>query len=86
MSARFVRYTRYLTFQMAEVAIPMVLLEQILARIARVMPPCYKGSIFPRGGGGSDVFGGGQKRAPRVTAWPLWTRVFTVGWRPGGEA
>ncbi len=36
--ARIVRHARYVTFQMAEVAVPKALFEQILARIARLTP------------------------------------------------
>ncbi len=36
--ARIVRHARYVTFQMAEVAVPRALFEQILARIARLTP------------------------------------------------
>ena len=41
--ARIVRHARYVTFRMAEVAVPKVLFEQILARIARLTPPCDTG-------------------------------------------
>ncbi len=33
-----IHHARYVTFQMAEVAVPRVLFEQILARIARLTP------------------------------------------------
>lgn len=36
--ARIVRHARYVTFQMAEVAVPQALFGQILARIARLTP------------------------------------------------
>ncbi len=36
--ARIVRHARYVTFQMAEVAVPKALFEQMLARIARLTP------------------------------------------------
>ncbi len=36
--ARIVHHARYVTFQMAEIAVPRVLFEQILARIARLTP------------------------------------------------
>ncbi len=36
--ARIVRHARYVTFQMAEVAVPKALFEQIPARIARLTP------------------------------------------------
>ncbi len=36
--ARIVRHARYVTFQMAEVAVPKALFEQILGRIARLTP------------------------------------------------
>ena len=36
--ARIVRHARYVTFQMAEVAVPRALFEQILVRIARLTP------------------------------------------------
>ena len=41
--ARIVRHSRYVTFQMAEVAVPKTLFEQIPARIARLTPPCDTG-------------------------------------------
>ena len=41
--ARIVRHARYVTFQMAEVAVPRALFEQILARIARLTPLCDTG-------------------------------------------
>jgi hypothetical protein len=41
--ARIVRHARYVTFQMAEVAVPRVLFEQILTRIARLTPLCDTG-------------------------------------------
>ena len=41
--ARIVRHSRYVTFQMAEVAVPKALFEQIPARIARLTPPCDTG-------------------------------------------
>ena len=41
--ARIVRHARYVTFQMAEVAVPRALFEQILARIARLTPVCDTG-------------------------------------------
>ena len=40
---RIVRHARYVTFQMAEVAVPRALYEQILARIARLTPLCDTG-------------------------------------------
>ena len=36
--ARIVRHVRYVTFQMAEVAVPRTLFEQILRRISRLVP------------------------------------------------
>ncbi len=36
--ARIIRHARYVTFQMAEVAVPVALFEQILVRIARLAP------------------------------------------------
>ncbi len=41
--ARIVRHARYVTFQMAEVAVPRALFEQILARIARLTTLCDTG-------------------------------------------
>ncbi len=35
---RIVRHARYVTFQMAEVAVPRALFEQILRRISRLVP------------------------------------------------
>ena len=58
MSARIVRHTGYLTFEMTKVAIPMVLFEQILARIARLIPLCYKKFIFLRVSRDRGQFGG----------------------------
>ena len=44
--ARIVRHARYVTFQMAEVAVPRALFEQILVRIARLTPLCDTGSSW----------------------------------------
>ena len=41
--ARIVRHARYVTFQMAEVAVPRALFEQIVARIAQLTPLCDTG-------------------------------------------
>jgi hypothetical protein len=41
--ARIVRHARYVTFQMAEVAVPRALFEQILARINGLVPLCDTG-------------------------------------------
>ena len=38
IGAKVVSHARYVTFQMAEVAIPRALFEAILARIARLLP------------------------------------------------
>ncbi len=43
IGARIVRHARYVTFQIAEVAVPKALFEQIFARIARLSPPCDTG-------------------------------------------
>ena len=42
-AARCIRHARYVTFQMAEVAVPRALFAQILARIARLTPLCDTG-------------------------------------------
>ena len=41
--ARIVRHARYVIFQMAEVAVPRALFEQILNRISRLVPLCDTG-------------------------------------------
>ena len=41
--ARVARHARYITFQMAEVAVPRALFEQILARITQLTPLCDTG-------------------------------------------
>ena len=41
--ARVVAHARYVTFQLAEVAVPRQLLAQILERIARWCPACASG-------------------------------------------
>ena len=38
IGARIVRHGRYLVFQLAEVAVPRPLFEEILSRIARLRP------------------------------------------------
>jgi len=43
ITAVVVRHARYVTFQMAEVAVPKALYEQILARITRLTPSCDTG-------------------------------------------
>ena len=43
ITAVVVRHARYVTFQMAEVAVPKALFEQILAQIARLTPSCDTG-------------------------------------------
>ena len=43
IGAKVVAHAKYLTFQLAEVAVPRMLFARILERIARLCPACASG-------------------------------------------
>jgi hypothetical protein len=43
IGAKVVAHAKYVTFQLAEVAVPRQLFAQILERIARLWPACASG-------------------------------------------
>ena len=43
IGAKVVRHSKYVLFQLAEVAVPRKLFARILARIARLCPTCASG-------------------------------------------